>query len=123
MGFLLYAFLPVIIITLAIVGALVWRGMQFGELARHGLPVTGIVVRKFRTGSGKAGSMGRRIAFCYVAADGVEHRRAATVASSKWAELEEGGPIQLVYLPAKPGVSAPAWLVEDARKALGKAAS
>ncbi|GAA2824049.1 hypothetical protein EDC40_105152 [Aminobacter aminovorans] len=122
MGFLLYAFLPAIIITLAIVGALVWRGMQFGELARHGLPVTGIVIRKFRTGAGNAGSMGRRIAFSYVAADGVEHRRAATVSGSKWVELEEGGPIQLVYLPEKPGVSAPAWLVEDARKALGKAA-
>jgi len=120
MDLLFYAFLPVILIAAAIVAALVWRGTQFGELARHGLPVTGKVVKKFRTGPGKAGSMGRRIAFTYIGADGVEHRRAATVPASKWVELEEGGPIELVYLLGKPGVSAPAWLVENARKALSK---
>ncbi|HWK42574.1 MAG TPA: hypothetical protein VNR60_11650 [Croceibacterium sp.] len=110
--------LPAILIIAAIIGVIIWRGRQFGELARRGVPVMGQIDRKFRTGTGQAGSRGRRIAFVYRGPDGVEYRRAASVTLGKWAELEEGAPIALVCLPDKPGVSAPAWLVEEARKAL-----
>jgi hypothetical protein len=112
------AFLIIALIIAAIVGVAVWRGRQFGDLARRGIPVTGQVVRKFRTGSGKAGSRNRRIAFTYRGPDGAEYRRAASLTDSKWSEFEEGSPIALVCLPDKPGVSAPAWLVEHAREAL-----
>jgi Protein of unknown function (DUF3592) len=117
MGFLLFALCALV----AVVTVILWRGRQIGQLAREGVKVTGTVVRKFRTGSGRAGSRGRRIAFTYRGPDGVEYRRAASITLSQWTELEEGYPIALIVLPSKPGVSAPAWLVEAAREALQKA--
>ena len=110
--------LLIILFIAVLVGILVWRGRQVGELARRGVAVQGTVVRKFRTGAGKPGSMGRRIAFTYRGPDGQEYRRAASVTTTKWTELEEGGPIELVCLPDKPGVSSPAWLIDHARKEL-----
>lgn len=110
--------LPVVIIVVAMIAVLVWRGRQFGELARRGIDVQGTVVSKFRTHAKGPGWRGRRMAFTYRGPDGVEYRRAASVSVGKWNEFEEGGPIQLVCLPDKPGVSAPKWLVEEARKAL-----
>lgn len=115
--------LIIILFVATFVGIAVWRGRQFGELARRGVPVTGQVVRKFRTGSGASGARGKRIPFTYRGPDGAEYRRAASIVTSKWREFEEGSRIELVCLPDKPGVSAPAWLVEDARKTLGKRAA
>jgi hypothetical protein len=116
------------LILLFALGALVmvatvilWRGRQIGQLAREGVKVTGTVVRKFRSGSGRAGSRGRRIAFTYRGPDGSEYRRAASITLGKWVELEEGHPIALIVLPSNPGISAPAWLVDAAREALQKA--
>ncbi|MFC4256549.1 hypothetical protein GRI97_09525 [Altererythrobacter xixiisoli] len=104
--------LPALLIIIAIIAALVWRGRQFGRLARHGVPVTGTVVRKMRQGGAQ------RIAFTYRGPDGHEYRRAATIALGKWVELAEGGPIPIICLPDHPQTSAPAWLIEDARRAL-----
>ena len=112
---------PLLLFVAAFGGIAIWRGRQFGELARRGIPVTGRVVRKFRSGvAGGAGSRGRRIAFTYTGPDGQSYRRAATVSIGKWAEFEEGSAIDLVCLPDDPGVSAPSWLVELAREALAK---
>ncbi len=104
--------LPALLIMLAIIAALFWRGRQFGGLARHGVPVTGTVVRKMRQGGAQ------RVAFTYRGPDGQDYRRAASIALGKWVELEEGGAIPIICLPDRPGTSAPAWLVEDARRAL-----
>lgn len=108
----------VVLFGIATIGVLVWRGRQFGELARRGVAVTGTVERKFRTGAGNAGSMGKRVTFTYRGPDGQEYRRSASLAGSRYADLAEGAPIELVCLPDNPGVSAPAWLVESAREAL-----
>lgn len=110
-----------VVCAAAIVAVILWRGRQIGQLAREGTRVTGTVVRKFRSGSGRAGSRGRRIAFTYRGTDGQEYRRAASITLSKWAALAEGDPIELVILPSDPGVSAPDWLVDAAREALIKA--
>lgn len=113
--------IPILLMIAAFVCFGVWRGRQFGELARRGVPVTGRVVRKFRAGSAEmAGSRSRRLAFTYTGPDGREYRRAASVSIGKWAEYEEGSAIALICLPDDPGVSAPAWLVELAREALAK---
>lgn len=114
-------FIPLLVIIAAFAGFLIWRGRQFGELARRGVPVSGRIVRKFRSGNADtAGSRGRRLAFVYTGPDGREYRRAASVSIGKWAEYEEGSEIALICLPDNPGVSAPAWLVEAAREALVK---
>lgn len=111
-----------IVIALALViGMIVWRGRQFGALARDGVEATATVVSKFRTQAGGPGSRGHRIAFTYRGPDGQEYRRAASMTRSQWLALEEGGPLPIVLLPSRPGISAPAWLVEEARTALRKA--
>ena len=112
---------PVLLLVAAFVGFGVWRGRQFGELARRGMPVTGRIVHKFRAGSAEM-SGSRRPAFTYTGPDGREYRRAASVSIGKWAEYEEGSAIALICLPDDPGVSAPAWLVDLAREALAKKA-
>ena len=111
-----------LLLFVAVFGGLaLWRGRQIGELARKGVPVTGVVVRKFRSGKpGAAGERGRRLAFTYTGPDGRTYRRATSVTTSQWGEHEEGGPIELFCLPDSPGVSAPAWLVNQAREALAK---
>lgn len=113
--------LPILLIPSAFIGIAIWRGRQFGELARRGIPVAGRIVRKFRSGSvDTVGSRGRRLAFAYTGPDGREYRRAASVTIGKWSEYEEGDAIDLICLPDRPGVSAPAWLVSAAREALAK---
>ena len=104
----------------AMIATIWWRGREFGELARRGVDVSGTVERKFRPGAGGPGGRRHRVSFRYLGPDGQQYSRAATIASGKWGELAEGGPIPLVCLPEKPGVSAPAWLVESARQALAK---
>jgi hypothetical protein len=119
MGWLLLILLVIAVCA----GIAIWRGRQLGELARRGVPVTGVVVRKFRSGKpGAAGDRGRRLAFTYTGPDGRTYRRAASVTTSRWAEHEEGGAIDLFCLPDAPGVSAPAWLVQHARDELAKRA-
>jgi hypothetical protein len=118
-----FILLLLLIAVCAVAGMAIWRGRQLGDLARRGVPVTGVVVRKFRSGkAGGAGDRGRRLAFTYTGPDGRPYRRATSVTTSKWAEHEEGGAIDLFCLPDAPGVSAPAWLVQPARDALAKRA-
>lgn len=112
----------ILIFIVVCVGVAIWRGRQIGELARRGVPVTGVVVRKIRSGTGATGDRGRRIAFTYTGPDGRTYRRASSATTSQWAEHEEGGAIELFCLPDAPGVSAPAWLVQHARDALAKRA-
>jgi hypothetical protein len=113
----------ILLFVAVIAGIAIWRGRQIGELARRGVPVTGVVVRKFRSGNAAAaGDRGRRLAFTYTGPDGRSYRRAMSLTSSQWARYEEGGAIELFCLPDAPGVSAPAALVQQARDALAKRA-
>jgi hypothetical protein len=116
-------FLGILLIVAVFAGIAIWRGRQIGELARRGVPVTGVVERKFRSGrAAAAGDRGRRIAFTYTGPDGQTYRRAASIATSQWSQHEEGGAIELFCLPDAPGVSTPAWIVLHAREALAKRA-
>lgn len=117
----LLTFLLLGVIIAAFLGVAVLRGRQMGALARNGMAIKGVVVRKFRSGmAGGAGSRGRRIAFTYTGPDGIAYRRAASLGIGKFSEFEEGSAIDLVCLPDNPGVSAPAWLVQQAREALAR---
>ena len=100
--------------------ALVKRGREFGDLARRGIPATAKVTRKFRTGKGGPGSPGRRIGYAYTGPDGIAYERFATITVGRFIEVEEGSDLPIVLLPDRPGVAAPAWLVESAREALAK---
>jgi hypothetical protein len=111
--------LPILAIVIAIIAVVAWRGMQFKALAERGVPVRGTVTKKSTSGN-KSGSSSKRITFTYAGPDGREYRRSASVVTSKWEEHDVGGSINLICLPDRPGISAPAWLVKLAREALAK---
>lgn len=113
----------VFLVVLAVAGVALWRGQQLRQLVARGVPVTGRVERKLRTGKARGMSKRKRVVFVYTGPDGREYRRAATVTTSAWERYAEGGPIALVCLPDDPGVSAEATLVDSARAALNKRAS
>lgn len=114
----------ILLILVAVVAVVAWilvsRGKQIGELARRGVPATATVTRRFRTGAGNAGSMGKRLGFTYTGPDGQSYERFATVTSSRYSGVQEGDPFPIYLLPDAPGTSAPAWIVDAARDALAK---
>lgn len=110
--------IPAILIVMILF--VIQRGKQIGELARNGIPATAIVTRRFRTNPGGAGSKGRRIGFRYQGPDGRDYERFASLSIGRYADVKEGDPLPIYLLPDDPGISAPAWLVEESRKALAK---
>lgn len=116
----------ILLVVAAVIAVAAWilisRGKQIGELARRGIPATATVTRRFRTGTGEAGSRGKRLGFAYTGPDGQNYERFATVTSSRYSAVDEGDPFPIYLLPDAPGTSAPAWIVDAAREALAKKA-
>ncbi len=116
----------ILLISGALIAAVAWitvsRGKQIGELARRGVPATATVTRRFRTGAGRAGVMGKRLGFTYTGPDGQRYERFATVTSGRYGAVQEGDPFPIYLLPEAPGTSAPAWIVDAARDALARKA-
>ena len=107
-------------IVLAVGCFLVWRGLQFRQLALHGVVAEAVISKKARLAAGADHVGAGRISYAFRAADGREYHRSSTISEAKWAELSNGQTIEIVYLPNRPSISAPAWLVDDARTALGE---
>jgi hypothetical protein len=59
-----------------------------------------------------------RITYRYTGPDGREYSQSSSISEEKWAELKNRQQIEIVYLPATPRISAPAWVVDEARAAL-----
>lgn len=106
-----------ILVVFALAGAIrrfvvVRRGREIDELARRGVAIEGVVVRKYSTaGAREAGT--KRIGFRYVGPNGRHYDRFVSIADLDWRALERGHAIPLVMLPDRPAVSAPAWLVHS----------
>jgi len=117
---LLTLFVPVAIVV-GLVVMVVRRGFQMKQLVQDGVAVTGVVTDKIEhpTASGSRRSS-RRIAYEYRDAAGQAHRHISLVTSDFWNAHAEGGPIDIVYSRSRPGISAPAHLVELSRQALGR---
>ena len=108
---------------LAFVGLIVYqvvsRGLQMRELYDHGIETTGTVTNKRRT-SARQGRT-EKLAYEYTDNTGRSHSHTSVVSMAVYHEHEEGQPIRVVYSAKRPEVSAPLYLVEQSRKALGKA--
>lgn len=118
---------PVLVIlamlaAMGVIGAyvIVTRARQIQRLAELGVPVEGVVERRFQTGKAGKAERTKRIAYTYRGPDGREYRRAISLTRGQWEQYTEGGPIRLICLPDEPGVSAEESLVLAAREALAR---
>ncbi len=110
-----------LIALIAIVGAAVFlavqRGKEIQSLAERGQMVRGRVVGRRARHSKASAGRNRRVKLAYDAPDGSIHERWIAVTIGEWDALEEGKPVELVYLPEQPSVFAMRSLVNHARVA------
>ncbi len=95
----------------------VWRrALQARDLAQRGVPVTGEVVSKYTDRMSKIRT--RHLRYKFTAADGHEYSHRIMADVDDYHSLDEGDPVELVYLPDKPTVSAMKGMVDIVRKGL-----
>jgi len=110
-----------LLVGLLFVGVMIWRvvrrGYQMRDLVQRGIPVTGEVVNKVKF-HGSSGIRSRYLRYRFRAADGNQYSHKINISSSENEKYQEGRPIELVYLPDNPKVSATAAMVEMVRDAM-----
>lgn len=107
------------LITLAIVGVAVWRGLQLKRLVHEGVSTTGRVL-KIWGHTGASRSKTHRMRYRFDAAGGRSYERSVMITPLEKERLSEGATVDVVYLPADPTISALASLVDQARQATSK---
>lgn len=95
------------------------RGLQMKQLAHHGIPITGKILKIVRLGSVNHSRQSRnwRLRYTFTLADGRTYENGITP-NEEERHLPVGGPIDLIYLPEKPEISATARMVKHAKGAL-----
>lgn len=112
--------LAVVAIVVGLVVLVVRRGLQLKQLVADGVNATGTVTQKIEHPTARGTRRNdRRIAYEYRDAAGRTHRHISLVSSEFWLAHTEGGPIDIVYSRSRPEISAPRFLVEQGRAALG----
>lgn len=116
----------VLLFPLAVVGVLIWRvvrrGYQMKDLVERGRPVTGEVVKKLRFRGSSTRGNNRFMRYRFPASDGQYYSHKIVIGIDDYNKLEPGDPIELVYLPDDPKVSARVEMVEMVREAMEKRA-
>jgi hypothetical protein len=120
MGPFLYVLLAFAVFVAAAAFILVRRAGDFRRLVAGGVETTGVVTDKLALGRPGGRRHAKHIRYAYQDASGREHRIRSQVTEGRFDEFGEGDPIAIVYAPDKPGVSAPKWLVDEAKAALAK---
>ena len=112
-----------VVVFLFIVAAaviVVRRARDFRRLVDDGVEATGVVEEKLAFGRVASARKGKHIRYAYRDAEGREHRFRSQVTEGRYAEFSVGDPIAVVYSRSNPAVSAPKWLVDEAKSALAK---
>lgn len=113
------------LIAVAIIGIILWlvltRGLQLKQLVEDGVDIDGVVVRQFKLNP-KSGSQSTNYFLRYRYRDntGREHEYKSNVNRDLWVAHPEGSAIAITYAKSKPQISAPRFLVVQAREALAK---
>ncbi len=93
------------------------RGRQLLDLAKFGLPATAKIVAR----RSYARKSGRRFQIVYEYLAGASTRRSSSFLSeSQFDATTEGGTLDVQYLPDRPNVSAPSFIIEQAVEAARK---
>jgi hypothetical protein len=113
-----------LLVPVLIVGAMVIlfvkRGLQFRELCEHGVETTGQIISKRSVKPGPSASRRQKLAYRYTDSAGATHEHTSVVTWEVYEGHDEGGPIQVVYSTKNPAISAPKYLVDEARQAMRK---
>jgi len=117
---ILVVFLLLVLIVGAIIVLLVKRGLQFRELCEQGVEITGQVISKRSVKPGPSTSRRQKLAYRYTDSTGAAHEHTSVVTWDVYSRHDDGGPIAIVYSAKNPAVSAPKYLVDQARSALRK---
>lgn len=120
-------FLIVLVGGIAIIGynvvRIARRGFEMRELALEGVEAVGRVTEKPFFRSQRTVSKTKMLVYSYTDANGSAHSHRSVVPDRVWEAHAEGGPIEIVYSRKRPAVSAPRYLVDEARQALARRAS
>lgn len=93
------------------------RAAEFTLLVKDGVDIQGVITSK-RTYRRKKGARNYYLKYEYRGSDGKMYSHQSNVAQSAYDSHEERGIIELVVSQSKPSVSAPKYLVDEARKAV-----
>lgn len=113
------------LIAAAIIAIILWlvltRGLQLKQLVEDGVDIDGTVVRQFKLNP-KGGSQSTNyfLRYRYRDSAGQEHEYKSNVNRDYWVAHPEGSAIAITCSKSKPNISAPRYLVEQAREALAK---
>ena len=114
----MWTFLIGLAILAAIAVVIVRRGLQMKRLTEGGVDGTATVVKVERVSG--SGGMARDYLTYELRAGGRKFRRRIHMGSSEIAPYEEGSTIEIVYLPADPGVSGAKAMVGQLRDVMKK---
>ncbi len=109
----------VILVAVAAI-VIVRRAGEFGRLVQDGIETIGLVEEKLGFGGGGGTRKGKHLRYAYKDERGREHRFRSQVTEGRFDQFDVGDPIDIVYSRANPAVSAPKWLVDEARAAREK---
>ena len=118
-GILIGILAPIVLVGIMI-ACFVRRGLQMRELCEHGVETTGLVTSKRSITHNKSSSRQWKLAYRYTDGAGATHENTSSVSIEAYQSHEQDSPIALVYSSKNPAVSAPKYLVDQARSALGK---
>ena len=113
-----------LLVPVLIVGGIVFlaakRGLQMKELCEHGVEVTAQVLEKRSVRNSNSSSRQQKLVYRYTDSTGTIHEHTSVMPGAVYESYDEGGDIAVVYSAKRPSVSAPKYLVDQARAALGK---
>lgn len=117
--------LTIAFIAIGIIAIVIWlvvtRGLQLKQLVEDGVDIDGVVVRQFKLNpKGGSQSTNHFLRYRYRDSAGQEHEYKSNVSRDFWVAHPEGSTIAITCSRSRPQISAPRYLVEQAREALAK---
>lgn len=89
------------------------------ELCDHGVAAAGRVVGKRSLSNSGATNRQKKLVYEYSDRTGLTHSHTSVVSLEVYQKFNEGDLIEVVYSSKRPGISAPKYLIDQCRKALG----
>ncbi len=115
------------IVALVVLVGIAWvmwlamtRGLQLKQLIEDGVDINGVVVRQFKHNPKGPASTNYYLRYRYNDSQGGAHEYKSNVGYDYWVAHPEGQSIAITYSASRPQISAPRYLVAQARKALGR---
>ena len=117
---IIFALLVPVLIVAGIIFLAVKRGLEMKALCEDGVEVTAQVVEKRSVRNSNSSSRQQKLVYRYTDSAGKAHEHTSVMPGDVYMKYNEGGEVPVVYSAKKPSVSAPKYLVDQARAALGK---